>query len=265
MRVLVTFALENEFAPWRSMHRFRSGRLGVSEAYFAELDGVDVTVVLTGVGPARARRETANVFRDEFDSINLCVSSGLVGALRTEYRIGQVLAATAVVSESLRPDATTQTLACSGALLSFAQDCGATKVTRFFSADHIVSTAKEKDLLASRADAVEMESFEVLLAAAESGVPAIAIRSVSDTSGEDLPLDMSQVFNDQGAVSIPRVLGQVALHPQSIPGLVRLGKHSRDAATSLARFLDLYLVAVAGNRSQTENRSGLAGRQHQAF
>jgi len=246
------------------MHRFRSGRLGVSEAYFTELDGVDVTVVLTGVGPARARREAANVFRDEFDSINVCVSTGLAGALRPEYRIGQILAASAVVSESLRPNAVTQTLPSSGALISFAQDCGATRVTLFLSADHVVSTAGEKDILASRGDAIEMESFEVLLAAAESGIPAIAIRAVSDTSGEDLPLDMNQVFNDQGAVSIPRVLGQVALHPRSIPGLVRLGKQSREASVSLARFLDLYVAAVAGKRNQPESRTGVVDQQRQA-
>jgi adenosylhomocysteine nucleosidase len=264
MRVLVTFALDNEFAPWRAMHPFRSGRLGIARAYFAELDGVDVTVVLTGVGPARARRETANVFRDEFDSIDVCVSAGLAGALRPAYRIGQVLAAGAVVSESLRPNAITQTLPSSGALLSFAQDCGATSVTRFLSADHVVSTAAEKDFLASRGDAIEMESFEVLSVAAESGIPAIAIRAVSDTSGEDLPLDMSQIFNERGAVSIPRVLGQVALHPQSIPGLLRLGKHSREASVSLARFLDLYVAAVAGKRNQPESRTAVAGRERQA-
>ncbi len=28
MRILVTFALENEFAPWRAMRDFRSAKLG---------------------------------------------------------------------------------------------------------------------------------------------------------------------------------------------------------------------------------------------
>lgn len=246
------------------MHRFRSGKLGFSDAYFTQMDAVDVTVVLTGVGPAGARREAANAFRDEFDSINLCVSSGLAGALRPEYRIGQVLAATAVVSESLRPNAATQTLASSGALLSFAQDCGASKVTRFLSADHVVSTAQEKEFLASRADAVEMESFEVLSAAADSGIPAIAIRSVSDLAAEDLPLDVSQVLNDRGAVSIPRVLGQVARRPQSIPGLMRLGKHSRAASRALARFLDLYMAAIVGRGAQSGMSAAVAGDQQRA-
>jgi adenosylhomocysteine nucleosidase len=257
VRVLVTFALENEFAPWRAKHRFRSVRIGAAESYSALIDGADVTVVLTGVGPARARRAAAYAFRDQNDSINFCVSAGLAGGLRPEYRIGEVLAASAVVAEIARPNASSLMLVSSGALLSFAQDCGANVVGRFLSADHIVSTAEEKRHLSAEADAVEMESFEILLAAAESGVPAIALRSISDVCGEDLPLDMAQVFNDEGEVSIPRVLGQVALHPQSLPGLMRLGKNSRDAAESLARFLDLYIAAVAGKKEQPEAPTNL--------
>ncbi len=77
-------------------------------------------------------------------------------------------------------------------------------------------------------------------------------------SAEDLPLDMSQVFTDEGQVSIPRVLGQVALRPQSLPGLIRLGKNSRIAAESLARFLDSYVVALASRAAQLETKSSVA-------
>ena len=51
----------------------------------------------------------------------------------------------------------------------------------------------------------------------EIGIPGVAIRAISDLADEDLPLDMNEVFTDEGQVSIPRILGQVALHPQSIP------------------------------------------------
>ncbi len=44
------------------------------------------------------------------------------------------------------------------------------------------------------ADAVEMESFAVLSRARANGVPGIAIRAVSDTVDEDLPLGMNEVF-----------------------------------------------------------------------
>jgi adenosylhomocysteine nucleosidase len=104
---------------------------------------------------------------------------------------------------------------------------------------------------------VEMESFEILREAQAAGVPAVAVRAISDTVGEDLPLDMNQVFTDQGQVSIPRVLGQVALKPQSLPGLIRLGRNSRIAAQSLAHFLDSYVVALAGRAAQFETKSSV--------
>jgi hypothetical protein len=58
-------------------------------------------------------------------------------------------------------------------------------------------------------------------------------------------------------VSIPRVLGQVALKPQSLPGLIRLGRNSRIAAQSLAHFLDSYVVALAGRAAQFETKSSV--------
>jgi adenosylhomocysteine nucleosidase len=96
---------------------------------------------------------------------------------------------------------------------------------------------------------VEMESFELLRAASARGIPAVAVRAISDTVDEDLPLDMNQVFTEAGQVSIPRVLGQVARRPQALPGLVRLGRQSQDAAESLARFLDAYLPVLAAQKS----------------
>jgi hypothetical protein len=60
---------------------------------------------------------------------------------------------------------------------------------------------------------------------------------------EDLPLDMDRILSN-GHVSIPRVLGQVARRPQVLPGLMRLGKQSKNAAESLAHFLDQYIGAV---------------------
>jgi hypothetical protein len=136
-----------------------------------------------------------------------------------------------------------------------AQECGATVVEKFYTSSTAIATAESKATLGSRADAVEMESFEIMDRAAALGFSRIAIRSVSDTCDEDLPLDMNRVFAEDGRVSVPRVLGQVARHPESIPGLMRLGKNSKKAAESLARFLDSYIQAIAqpSNESQTKN------------
>ena len=91
-------------------------------------------------------------------------------------------------------------------------------VDRFYSAERAIAPRDEKRHLGESADAVEMESFQVLFKARTDGIPAVAIRSISDAVDEDLPLDMNEVFTERGEVSIPRVLGQVALRPAIAAG-----------------------------------------------
>jgi adenosylhomocysteine nucleosidase len=258
VRILVTFAMENEFAPWPSIREFKSAKLADADVHLAGFNSVALTVVLTGVGARRASMSTSEIIRSEYGPFDCCISSGLAGGLRNNYRIGEVLAARNVFSESPRADGSSQSLQSSAALLSFAAERGATVAEQFYSADHIVSTAAEKQLLGATYDAVEMESFEILHESQAVGVPAIAIRAISDLSAEDLPIDMSQVFTDEGQVSIPRVLGQVALRPQSLPALIRLGKNSSIAAESLVRFLDSYVVAFASRVAELDTKSSVA-------
>ncbi|HXZ12375.1 MAG TPA: hypothetical protein VEG64_08275 [Candidatus Sulfotelmatobacter sp.] len=255
MKILVTFALESEFAPWRAMYDFRPGTLGAAEMYCAQTGDAEMRVVLTGVGPRQAALAASKMFLGGEESINFCVSAGLAGALRPEYEIGRVLAAQSVVSEIPRGGSEGNSVVSSGALVSFASEYGATLVDRFYCADHPVASAREKRALESRAAAVEMESFEILLAARQAGVPAIAIRAISDAVDEDLPIDMSNIFNNEGRVSVPRVLGEVARHPQSIPGLVKLGQNAKRAAESLAKFLEGYIPGVARRASSLEMKA----------
>jgi adenosylhomocysteine nucleosidase len=252
VRILIIFALENEFAPWRASHDFKPVKLGNAEVYVAEIASAQVTVALTGVGARQAALTAPQIMRGEFDVFDCCISSGLAGGLQSKYGIAEVLAARSVFSEAVPADGTSRLIQCSGALVSFAADSGAKAVEQFYSADHVISTAREKQALSAKADAVEMESFEILRAAQSAGVPAVAVRAISDTLDEDLPIDMAEILTDEGQVSIPRVLGQVAVKPRSLPGLLRLGKNSRVAAQSLSRFLDTYVAALANRTAPLE-------------
>ena len=129
---------------------------------------------------------------------------------------------------------------------------------RFHTAARVIARAEEKYQLGVSADAVEMESFEVLRVAAANGVPAVAIRAISDVASEDLPLGVNGIFTDEGQVSISRVVGQVARHPQSIPSLVKFGQQSKLAAESLTRFLDRY-VGTLVKRTQSLESKATAG------
>jgi len=243
MRILVTFAVDAEFAPWRRLRHFEKHTDGSAEFFAARIGGTDVNVLLTGVGGKRAWLEATRVVWD--GDVDICISSGLAGALRSEYQLGDVLVARGVQAISWK-----RVVASDGRLVQLAEEHGARAVNSFYSADRIISLASEKRELGMLADAVEMESGEVLYEAAAFGAKGIAIRSISDVADEDLPIDFNKVTTPTGEVSILRILGEVARHPLSMPALVRFGNQSRVAAEKLAAFLDHYVEAVVSSMSK---------------
>lgn len=255
MRILIAFALENEFSPWRALRKFRRSKWNKADVFQAEVGAAHVNVLLTGVGMLHASLAIAKVALGEAETVECCISAGLAGALQPGYQIGQILAAREVVAGRALPDSDGRSLQCSPPLVSFAEDCGASVADRFYTSDHVISRAEEKQHLGMTADAVEMESFAVLSKARADGVPGIAIRSVSDTVDEDLPLDMNEVFTADGKVSIPRVLGQAAIRPRSIPRMLKLGHNSKRAAESLAAFLDRYIREFSKRASALESNA----------
>ncbi len=237
MKILVTFALENEFAPWRKMRRFRRASVdNLDQMYEAEVGSVDVRVVLTGAGRFAAQLSLGRAFDYEPD---MCIASGLAGALKPDYRPGAVLAARALADVN-----ETRLIRSDAELVSRAGECGARIVEKFLVADRVVSTAEEKKSLGVSGDAVDMESVFVLSAAAHHRVRAVAIRAISDDVESSLPLDFDRTFNERGAVSLPRVLGQIVTRPHRITGLIRLAHESERAAAALAGFLDVYVQRV---------------------
>jgi nucleoside phosphorylase len=255
VRILVTFALENEFSPWRSLRKFRRSKWDAADVFRAEIGAAEVNVLLTGVGGRQAALEVSKIAWGAPDSVEFCISSGLAGGLQPEFQIGQMLVARSIMAERVPAGRAGRMLVGSAPLVSFAEDCGATVVGCFYSSERAVSLAEEKRQLSSSADAVEMESFAVLSRARANGVPGVAIRCVSDRVDEDMPLDMNEVFKENGSVSIPRVLGLVALRPHSIPGLVKLGQNSKRAAESLTAFLDRYIREFSKRAKGLESNS----------
>jgi adenosylhomocysteine nucleosidase len=226
------------------------------ETYAAEIAGARVEVVLTGAGPKPAASAVSKAIHAVPDRIDFCISSGLAGALRPEYRIGQVLAARSVHPGFMQP--TGETLLSSEALMSFAVECGASPVDMFHTAGRVIGRAVEKRHLGQTADAVEMESFVVLNEAHRRGVPAIAVRAISDSSAEDLPFDMTGIFTEEGRISMPLVLAQMAKHPQSVSAVMKLGQSAKAAATKLAAFLECYVGRLAAAGTGLEHKAASA-------
>jgi len=238
MNILVTFAVEAEFAPWRSRRKFR--RLpGDWPRFEAKLGGANVRAVLTGMGRTHALEAARRVLPDRPD---ICISTGLAGALRSGYRPGEVVVAR-LVSEVGEPVA----VARHAELLSTAVDCGARQVERFATSRTLVARAEEKLRLGAQAEAVEMESYTILAEAARHGVPAVAVRSISDTVEFDLPYDFERARDSRGQIRIAGIAAQVLRHPSGVPALFALARDCRIAARHLSDFLDIY-TGTLGDR-----------------
>ena len=238
MRVLVTFAVDAEFAPWRRLRDFTVKENGLCRVYSAAIGEFEVNILLTGIGGKSAWLEASR--KTWKGDIDVCISSGLAGALHSEYRPGEVLAPKSVWAVGWNKN-----LFCDSPLRRWAIEAGAREVQAFYSAETVILSAVEKRKLGKDADAVEMESGEVLHEATASGARAVAIRAISDAVEEDLPLDFNRVTTATGGVSLGRVLGQVARHPGKVPSLIRFGQQSRMAAEKLCKFLDHYVEGLA--------------------
>lgn len=238
MKILVTFAVEPEFAPWRKLRQFSEGVTADVKAYTMQIANTELTVLLTGVGGRKAWAEATKIIWD--GNVDVCISSGLAGALRPEHRPGEVLAAREVHATGWN-----KVIPSDSMLLKLASARGAKIVDAFYSADRVLVRAEDKQQLGARADAVEMESGDILLEGVAFGARVIAIRSVSDAAEEDLPLDFNRVNTGSGDISIGRILMEAVRHPGSVPSLIKFGLQSRNAAARLAQFLDSYVQKLA--------------------
>jgi len=210
------------------------GEWPVFEAMFG---GAQVRAILTGMGQEHALNcaKRSLTYRPD-----ICISTGLAGSLRSGYRPGDIMAAR-LVSEVGEPVA----VASHRELLSTAVDCGARQIERLATSKTLVRRAEHKRELGSQAEAVDMESYTILAEAARCGVPAVAIRAISDSVDFDVPYDFEKARDARGQIRMMGVLSQVLRRPAGLPDLLKLAHDSRFASRRLADFLDAFAGTMA--------------------
>jgi len=93
MRILVTFAVEAEFAPWRKLRNLQPIAVGELQMFQAQIGRATVDFLVTGMGIENARR-AAEVAMSVPHTI--CIASGFAGSLKATHKVGDILAARAV-------------------------------------------------------------------------------------------------------------------------------------------------------------------------
>jgi adenosylhomocysteine nucleosidase len=206
VRLLICFALKEEAAP------FRTGLRG----------GHHVSILLTGIGRQNAEKSLRE-FLAGGASVppDLVLTCGFAGGLNPDLKLGDIIFETS--DETLRVK-----------LL----DAGA-KQLKIFCADRIATTVAEKKKLRAEtgADAVEMESAAIHAVCRERGIPCATVRVISDTAGEDLPLDFNTLSKPDRNLDFCKLAWAIARSPGKIPALMQLQKKTRFAAGQLADVL----------------------------
>src|SRR5271169_759753 len=135
MRILVTFAVEAEFAPWRAGREFIPQSAQGLKLWKRVMGSSEVYVILTGIGENSAitvdlmmRMAGGSRYFD------FCVSSGLAGALRANYHLSDIVVAKLLRANSVHADLGQDWLETDKQLVELAVARGAKLAEAFFTA-----------------------------------------------------------------------------------------------------------------------------------
>jgi adenosylhomocysteine nucleosidase len=188
----------------------------------------EVCVYLSGPGPERAGAAARGAIAAGARAL---LSFGLAGGLSRELGCGAIVLPARVLSSSgeWATDAAWRQRVAEGIGRRFALSEEA-----LYSALHVVTRPQAKAELAKRtgAAAVDMESAAVAGAAAEAGLPYIAIRVVADGPDDALPERIESLLTADGHTRY-RGLLSLLLAPAEFPRLLVLARRSDQARRTL--------------------------------
>jgi len=209
--VLVTFARPEESGPFRKrIDALKKGRCGVMPAWRGRVGETAVTIIHTGIGPAAAERTIREVIRSEVPC--KVISAGFAGGLDPALRVGDTLVADSP---------------------SF-----------ILSSDIPLETPESKvaAFRATGARMVDMETATIAAACATAGILFVAVRAVSDSADEPLPVPFAAWFDVRR--QRPRPLALVCYlvrRPSRIVAFARFVLRLPRVAQALARAIETEL------------------------
>jgi adenosylhomocysteine nucleosidase len=248
MRLAITFAVPPEFAPWRRQSGFSRIESAGAPIYRNCRGQDEIYALITGMGTRGVESELRQLLAKPVD---LCIASGLTGALKKEYRTGTIL-----VARTIKADASRTAIHSDPGLVDASVPCGANVVDCFYTADSVVNLQSDKRRLSEVADAIDMESFHVMNEARRARVPAVALRAVSDSAETNLPIDFNRTLDSSGQLIWTAMLLELIKSPSQFGPFVKFARDSFGAARNLSLFLHRYVNAVSsgGNFRPVENR-----------
>ena len=224
--IAVTFALPQESQDFRRMLRNASAVGGESpRLILGNLGREEVLLGHTGVGPEAAAENAAALLA--WQRPRLLISTGFAGGLDPRLTTGDLVVATNFSEPGLVEK-------CRAHLAANAHAFFGTLTSQ----PHAAETVAQKAALAREtgALAVDMETASIAAACARAGVPLLAVRAISDSALEPLPVPFGEWFDL--AAQRPRPLALVrylARHRGQIGPFIRFVRGLTPARRAFTR------------------------------
>ena len=231
-KVLIAFAMKEEFAPWQLRHPFRRVPNSPHPLLASVFGNLELYVALAGAGAPDAHH-----FENLTTTIapSLCIVTGVAAGLNPRWKPGDILAPLTVSAPGGEP----RTLA-DAKLIDLAVECGANRAEVMLTLPHIARTVEEKVRLGSMGDLADMESLPLMQGWSERGIPSLALRVILDSADMPMKCDFESAMDAHGQVRISKIAAQLVRHPQTLPDFIHIARQSRRTLAILARFLDRF-------------------------
>ena len=210
--------------------------------------GFPVELHFVGVGPKRAGAAAGEILRKARRRPEGVLMLGVAGAVNPEMESGEVILADTYSQDTdgnaandISPDPEMLELAEQAAAELRMPVSRANSLT----VDHLIAESRERQALRGKygVGSVNMEDHAVASAAANAGVPFLAVRVILDTAEQTLPGYLPGLSRKRNAV-----LTEIMLKPWRIPTLMRLKSQMDLCQTVLTRFGMSYLEREAERR-----------------
>jgi nucleoside phosphorylase len=231
-KVLVAFAMKEEFAPWQRRHPFRRVPKSPHPLRVSVFGNLELYVALAGAGAPDARH-----FENLTTTIapSLCIVTGVAAGLNPKLKPGDILAPLTVSVPGSKPR-----VLANAKLIDLAVECGANRAEVMLTLPRIARTVEEKVRLGSMGDMADMESLPLMKQWSDRDIPSLALRVILDPADMPMKCDFESAMDAHGQVRLSKIAAQLFRHPQTIPDFIHIARQSRRTLAILARFLDCF-------------------------
>jgi hypothetical protein len=199
--------------------------IGRMPCTLANLGGRQVLIAGVGLGQARARENTEQVFR--YFRPKAVVLAGYGGALVSQLKLGQILVSNNFTSEELLP---------------FLRLLSGFDFATFCTTDEIAGTTEKRDWYAHsmKAQVIDMETSAVADVVRTREIPFLAIRVISDEYKTVLPsAALAAGYDAEENRPAPlRLLKHLVLHPKDLRPLREFVRQLSVARHLLTTFVE---------------------------